>query len=386
MLFVTIVLDGVGIGAAPDAHLYVERDCDTLGHVIAAETPHLPNLEALGLGNVRPLPPLAASPAPSAAYGKMQEVSAGMDSTTGHWELAGLTLERAFPTYLEGFPENLLDRFAKASGVPGALDGGVASGTEVILRLGDEHRATGKPIVYTSADSVFQIAAHTDVIPLDELYRMSDVARREVCVGEHAVGRVIARPFIGESGAYTRLSAKRKDFALQPFAPTLQDRLREAGVKTVAIGKIGDLFAGVGFDESIKTASNAEGVEQTLAAMRAAVASGTPTFVWTNLVDFDQEYGHRNDAPGFARALEAFDAALPALLAALPEGGRLFITADHGNDPTTPGTDHNREYVPALLVGGPPQDLGLRSTFADHAATVADFFGASDVPGTSMLA
>lgn len=385
MLFVTIVLDGVGIGAAPDAHLYVERDCDTLGHVLAAEQPHLPNLEALGLGNIRPLPPMAAASAAAAAYGKMQEVSAGMDSTTGHWELAGLTLERAFPTYLEGFPQDLLDRFVAASGVPGALDGGVASGTEVIARLGDEHRATGKPIVYTSADSVFQIAAHTDVIPLDDLYRMSDIARREVCVGEHAVGRVIARPFTGESGAYTRLSAKRKDYALVPFAPTLQDRLREAGVRTVAVGKIGDLFAGVGFDESVKTASNAEGVEKTIAAMRKAVDSGTPTFVWTNLVDFDQEYGHRNDAPGFARALEAFDAALPQILAVLPDGGRLFITADHGNDPTTPGTDHNREYVPALLYGGPAGDLGLRSTFADHAATVADFFGAPGVSGTSML-
>ena len=384
-LFVTIVLDGVGIGAQPDAHLYVERDCDTLGHVIAQETPRLPNLEALGLGCIRPLPPLAAAPAPTARYGKMQEVSAGMDSTTGHWELAGLTLERALPTYLEGFPQDLLDRFAHAAGVGGVLDGGVASGTEVILRLGDEHRRTGHPIVYTSADSVFQIAAHTDVIRLDALYRMCEVARHEVCVGAHAVGRVIARPFEGESGAYTRRSDKRHDYALAPFAPPLQARLQAQGVHTVSVGKVFDLFAGVGFDESHPTSGNAEGVEQTLSAMRAAAASGSPTFVWTNLVDFDQEYGHRNDAPGFARALEAFDAALPRLMEALPAGGRLLLTADHGNDPTTPGTDHNREYVPLLLVGGAAGDVGLRATFADHAATVGAFFGVDGLPGTSFL-
>lgn len=385
MLFVTIVLDGVGVGAAPDAAQYVETCCDTLGHVLAARRPHLPHLAALGLGNVRPLDGLAATPAPTAAFGKMQEVSAGMDSTTGHWELAGLTLERAFPTYLDGFPPDLLDRFAAAAGIDGVLDGGVASGTEVIARLGDAHRATGRPIVYTSADSVFQIATHVDVTPLDELYRMCEIARREVCVGEHAVGRVIARPFTGETGAYARLSAKRRDYALAPFAPTLQERLQAAGVRTVSVGKISDLFAGVGFDEGHKTSSNAEGVEQTLAAMRAAHASGRPTFVWTNLVDFDQEYGHRNDVDGFARALEAFDAALPDLLAALPPDGRLLLTADHGNDPTTPGTDHNREYVPVVLYGGPPGDLGLRATFADHAATVAAFFGVEGVAGTSML-
>jgi len=260
----------------------------------------------------------------------------------------------------------------------------VASGTGVIAEHGDAHRATGHPILYTSADSVFQIATHVDVVPLETLYAWCETARREVCTGAHAVGRVIARPFTGEA-PYTRLSAKRRDYALEPPSPTLQDHLRAHGVRTVAVGKIGDLFANVGFDEVRKTASNAEGVAQTLAAMREAVTSGAPTFVWTNLVEFDQDFGHRNDVDGFASALKAFDHAVPAFISSLPDGGRLLLTADHGNDPTTPSTDHNREYVPVLLFGGPPRALGLRSTFADHAATVAHYFGVEGVAGTSFL-
>lgn len=391
-LFVTLVLDGVGIGAAPDAGAYGEDFCDTLGHVLERERPELPHLEALGLGCIRPLPNLACVPAPRAAYGRMREVSAGMDSTTGHWELAGLTLAEPLPTYAGGFPAALLDRFARAAGLDGVHDGGVSSGTEVIERLGARHQATGRPIVYTSADSVFQIATHVDTVPLDALYAMCGVARTQVCVGEHAVGRVIARPFTGGSGAaghgaggYRRLSEKRRDYALVPPSPPLQAHLQAAGVRTVAVGKIGDLFANAGFDACVKTTSNAEGIARTLGAMREAAATGAPTFVWTNLVDFDQEHGHRNDAPGFARALEAFDRSLPALLAALPGGARLFLTADHGNDPTTPSTDHNREYVPALLVGGAARDVGLRATFADHAATVAAYFGVAGVAGTSFL-
>lgn len=383
-LFVTIVLDGVGIGAAPDAADYFEADCDTLGHVVATERPHLPHLQALGLGNIRPLDGLPPAERPRAAYGKMQEVSAGMDSTTGHWELAGLVLDRPFPTYLDGFPPELLAAFVEAAGLPGVLNGGVASGTEVIMRLGAEHEATGYPIVYTSADSVFQVAAHTDVVPLDRLYALCATARTQVCTGAHAVGRVIARPFTGQVGAYTRLSDKRRDFSLAPPTPPLQQVLQTHGVRTEAVGKIGDLFADVGFDAVYKTKSNAEGVARTLERMEALAASGQPAFLWTNLVDFDQEYGHRNNAPGFARALEAFDAALPDLLAALPADGRLLLTADHGNDPTTPGTDHNREYVPVLLVGAPPRDLGTRASFADHAATVADYFGVPFGVGAAM--
>ena len=382
-LFVTIVLDGVGIGAQPDAHRYGEPEADTLGHVIARERPALPHLHSLGLGNIRPLEGLRPADAPRAAWGKMQEVSAGMDSTTGHWEMAGLVLEQPFPTYPNGFPDALIARFLEATGCSGVLDGGVASGTEVVERLGERHQQTGHPILYTSADSVFQIAAHVDVVPLDTLYAWCDTARTAVCVGEHAVGRVIARPFGGTTGAYVRLSDKRKDFSLAPPAPPLQAVLQQHGVRTVAVGKIGDLFAHVGFDDVHKTRSNEQGVAQTVAQMRMLAAAQTPAFVWTNLVDFDQEYGHRNDAPGFARALEAFDQALPALLDALPPGGRLVLTADHGNDPTTPGTDHNREFVPLIVVGSEPRDLGLRATFADHAASVAAYFGLPFSVGTA---
>ena len=382
-LFVTIVLDGVGIGAQPDAAQYGEPDADTLGHVLARERPALPNLQTLGLGNIRPLEGLPAAPAPRAAWGRMQEVSAGMDSTTGHWEMAGLVLEQPFSTYPHGFPDVLKARFLEATRCPGALDGGVASGTEVIEKLGEQHQQTGHPILYTSADSVFQIAAHVDTVPLETLYGWCETARTAVCVGEHAVGRVIARPFHGAPGAYARLSDKRKDFSLAPPTPPLQAVLQQHGIRTVAVGKIGDLFAHVGFDAVHKTRSNEQGVAQTVAQMRMLAAAQTPAFVWTNLVDFDQEYGHRNDAPGFAHALEAFDQALPALLDALPPGGRLVLTADHGNDPTTPGTDHNREFVPLLVVGAEPRDLGLRSTFADHAASVAAYFGLPFEVGTA---
>ncbi len=353
-LFVTIVLDGVGIGAAPDAADYGETTCDTLGHVCALRRPPLPNLAALGLGRIRPLDGVEPVTSPTGSYGRMREVSPGMDSTTGHWELAGLVLERAFPTYPDGFSPELVERFRIAAGLDGVLDGGVASGTEVIERLGDRHRETGHPILYTSADSVFQIATHVDGVPIDRLYAMCEVARREVCTGADAVGRVIARPFTGgpEAGGYRRLSSKRHDYAIEPSSPPIQSRLQAVGVRTVAVGKIADLFAGVGFDESRKTTSNAEGVAETLAAIAEAQASGVPTFVWTNLVDFDQEYGHRNDLDGFAGALADFDRALPSILAALPDGARLAITADHGNDPSTPSTDHNREYVPLLYVGG----------------------------------
>lgn len=390
MLFVTIVLDGVGVGAQPDADQYGDAGSHTLAHVCEAARPDLPNLTRLGLGCIDALKGVPPVEAPRAHYGRMREVSAGKDSTTGHWELAGLRLDRPFPTYPDGFPPEVIDAFVQKTGCGGVLGNRPASGTAIIAELGEEHQRTGRPIVYTSADSVFQIAAHKDTIPLEEQYRLCRIAREEVCAGEHGVGRVIARPFVGAPGAYARISAERKDYSLQPPATTLQEALQQAGVHTVTVGKVGDLFAGVGFDESHKTKSNAEGMEATLAQMRALADEGVPAFVWTNLVDFDQEYGHRNDPDGFARALEAFDRRLPEFLDALPEDGCLVLTADHGNDPTYPGTDHTREYVPLLVVGNTEQqagrNLGARASFTDHAVTVAHFFGADfETDGTSFL-
>lgn len=374
-LFVTIVLDGVGIGAQPDADRYGDAGSHTLAHVCQTARPALPHLARLGLGRLADLPGVPREPHPQAHFGRMQEVSAGKDSTTGHWELAGLRLETPFPTYPDGFPQEVIDAFVAKTGCGGVLGNRPASGTAIIHELGPEHEAMGHPIVYTSADSVFQIAAHKDVIPLDRLYELCRVAREDVCVGEHAVGRVIARPFVGGPGSYTRVSAERKDFSRLPDRAPLQDVLQEHVLRTVSIGKINDLFGRTGFDDAVKTTSNADGIRATLEQIRAY--DGAPTFVWANLVDFDQEYGHRNDPDGFARALEQFDRAVPELLGALPDDARLVITADHGNDPTTPSTDHSREYVPLLYVTGEDagRDLGLRLSFNDHAATVADYFG-----------
>ena len=384
-LFVTVVLDGVGAGAQPDSDRYGDAASHTLAHICDVARPHLPHLTRLGLGRIAPLMGIEAVTEPLAAFGRMREVSAGKDSTTGHWELAGLRLDQPFPTYLAGFPDALLDAFVRATGCGGVLGGLPASGTGIIDALGAEHQRTGFPIVYTSADSVFQIAAHIEAIPLETLYRLCRIARTDVCTGAHAVGRVIARPFAGRPGAYERLSEKRRDYALTPPSMPLQSYLQARGVRTVAVGKIGDLFAGVGFDEAHKTASNAHGIDVTLEAMRTPRGEGrlsgdAPTFIWTNLVDFDQEYGHRNDPDGFARAWKPSTAASPDLLDALPEDGRLVLTADHGNDPTTPGTDHSREHVPLLVYGITPRDLGLRTSFNDHAATVAAYFGLP--PGT----
>lgn len=375
-LFLTIVLDGVGIGAQPDSDQYGDEDSHTLGHVCAVAKPDLPNLAAAGLGCIEPLEGVPCAESPTAAYGKMQEVSAGKDSTTGHWELAGLRLDRAFPVYPDGFPDTVTQKFVRRTGSGGILGNRAASGTQIIDELGDEHVRTGFPIIYTSADSVFQIAAHTDIIPLKTLYRLCHIARSEVLVDSHSVGRVIARPFTGTSGNYERLSGDRKDFSLLPPAETLQQVLQTRKVETVSIGKVYSLFGGVGFDRSRETASNAEGIEVLMEELEAY--DGRNIFLWANLVDFDQNFGHRNDPHGFAGALEEFDRALPRLRALIPDDGRLLITADHGTDPTTPGTDHTREYVPVLLFGdGKPRDIGTRASFNDHAATVAEFFDVS---------
>lgn len=383
-MFVTIILDGVGIGEAPDAADYGDVGAHTLGHVCEAVRPDLQNLTRLGLGNLADLtgvPPVAD---PVADYGIMEETAAGKDSTSGHWELAGLVLERPFPTYPQGFPKEIIQRFIKETGCGGILSNEPASGTAVIDEHGEKHITTGFPIVYTSADSVFQVAAHTDVIPLSTLYKWCAIARDRICVGEHAVGRVIARPFHGTLGAFERNSQARKDFALEPPGLTIQQRLRNHGIRTIAVGKIGDLFANAGFDEIRKTDDNADGIAKTLEAIREADQN---TFIWTNLVDFDQLFGHRNDPEGFAVALEEFDRSIPDFEAMLPTGARLAITADHGNDPCFPGTDHTREVVPILLIGDVSgRSVGVRKTFADHAASVAAHFGIPyDGLGTSFV-
>ena len=378
MIFVTIVLDGVGIGEQPDAHEYGDQGSDTLGHVLDSQHPVLPNLQRLGLGNIRSFNAMPQTEMPAAMFGKMQEQSAGKDSTTGHWELAGIHLPEPFPTYPEGFPPDVIRAFCEATGTQEALGNRPESGTVIIDQFGAEHIASGNPIVYTSADSVFQIAAHLDVVPLETLYKWSRLARDQICVGPHGVGRVIARPFEGESGSFRRRSDKRKDFSRLPDSVTLQEALQQEGIHTVSVGKVADLFGGVGFDETIKTGRNEVGIRATIEAICQADATGVNTFIWTNLIDFDQEFGHRNDPAGFAASLEEFDAALPDILAALPSESRLIITADHGNDPTTSSTDHSREFVPLLYYGSSSAgSLGVRRTFADHAATVAAFFGSS---------
>jgi phosphopentomutase len=363
-----IVLDSVGCGDAPDAAAYGDSAANTLRHVAEAVGGlHLPNLERLGLGhttNIPGVPPSAAA----GAYGRLTEVSAGKDTTTGHWELAGVVLERPFPTYPHGFPAELLGTFEAQIGRQ-TLGNYPASGTEIIQALGDEHVRTGQPIIYTSADSVFQIAAHEAVIPLDELYALCHVARN-LLTGEHAVGRVIARPFVGESGHYTR-TEHRKDFSLEPLGETILDAVKAAGQQVMGVGKIEDIFAHRGLTMSQHTGNNMAGVDAILDFLR----QDQPGLIFANLVDFDSLYGHRNDAPGYAAALEAFDQRLPTIIDHLREDDLLIITADHGNDPTTPGTDHTRERVPILLYGAPVRPntyIGTRTSFADLAATIAE--------------
>lgn len=384
---VFIVLDGVGVGELPDADTYGDRGTNTVGNTArVVGNIKLPNLARLGLSNIVPLAGSSAGAA-EGCYGKMAERSAGKDSTTGHWEIAGIIIDRSFPLYPNGFPNDVLDRFLASTGCNGYLGNKPASGTEIIKELGDEHVKTGFPIVYTSGDSVFQIAAHESVIPLEKLYKICQKTRDHVVVGEHAVGRVIARPFIGASGNYSRTTG-RKDFALAPPGVTVLDLLMEEGIETIGVGKIDDLFSGRGLKEKIHTKSNAHGIQTTLEAARR-FKSG---LLMTNLVDFDMLYGHRQDPQGLARALEEFDAALPEIMSCLNEGDLLMVTADHGNDPTDKSTDHSREYVPILCYsksGKRNVDLGIRPTFADAGRTVADYFGlkSSDrIAGNSFLA
>ena len=380
---IILVMDSVGIGHAPDAAKFNDEGSNTLGHIEAtAGLIHCPTLRSLGLANIADI---KTDEAPvMGAYGKMEEVSTGKDTTSGHWEMMGHPVTVPFPTFYDGFPKELMDTFTKETGY-GYLGNEVASGTEIIERLGVEHMKTGKPIVYTSADSVFQIAAHEDVIPLEDLYRMCEITRNKVCIGDYYVGRIIARPFVGEPGHFVRTS-NRHDYSRMPEHRMVQQELQAAQIPTVAVGKIGDIYAHVGWDESYPTKSNAHGMNVVPYLLGSSFESG---LMMVNLVEFDSLYGHRRNVEGYKRAIEDFDYQLSGLLPLLKDDDLLIITADHGNDPTWHGTDHTREHVP-LLVYSPSMkgtiDLGLRHSFGDIGQTVLANFGLSPYAvGTSFL-
>ncbi len=378
-----LVCDSWGIGDAPDAAAYGDEGASTLPNVArAVDGLSVPALEALGLGLIGDIDGVARRAEAGTAHGRATEVSAGKDTTTGHWEMMGIRLDDPFPLYPEGFPPEVIEPFERAIGRQ-VLGNVPASGTEIIAARGGEHLATGRPIVYTSADSVFQIATHVRVVPLEVLYAWCEIARA-ILTGPHLVGRVIARPFDGEPGAFVR-RPERRDYSVPPPGPTVLDRLIESGHTVLAIGKIQDIFDHRGISEATYSTDNDDGLERTIDAL----TRGSADLVFTNLVDFDSKYGHRNDADGYALAIEQVDRRLPELLAAL-DGGVLFLTGDHGCDPTTPSTDHTRERTPVLAAGcaGGPHDLGTRGTFGDLGATVAALLGADahDLVGESFAA
>lgn len=379
---ILIVLDSVGIGEMPDSCQYGDGGCNTLVNTARAVGGlKIPNLQQLGIGNITLIDGTAPVESPQAAYGKMEEQSAGKDTTTGHWEMMGIILERPFPTYPQGFPIDLLQKFEQLIGRP-AIGNKAASGTEIIKELGEYHMKTGYPIVYTSADSVFQIAAHEEIIPLPQLYEMCQTARN-LLQGEHAVGRVIARPFIGQPGNFVR-TAHRHDYSLQPEKNIL-DYIQESGESVIGVGKIKDIFAGRGITSSYAIENNDDGVDKIIQAMQMHESG----LIFANLIDFDQLYGHRNDPHGYAAALEAFDRRLPDIINTMQDEDILILTADHGCDPTFAGTDHTREYVPLLVYGTAvqPQDLGIRTTFADIGQSLAGYLGVKveGLPGNSFL-
>lgn len=379
---VVIVFDSLGVGELPDADSYGDSGSHTLDNLARARGQvRLPNLASLGLGLIEGVSSVAKAASPAGSFGRMREASAGKDTATGHWEMAGVVLKRPFPVFLDGFGPEIMEKFTKLTGY-GWLWAKAASGTEIIDRFGKEHIETGKLIVYTSADSVFQIAAHDSVLSLDELYEVCEKTR--ILADEYNIGRVIARPFTGAPGAFTRVPARR-DFATPPPTETLLELLRGEGFETVGIGKIGDIFVHRGLTEEVHTSSDNEGIDRTIEAMRR-VKKG---FIFTNLVELDTLYGHRNDPEGYAKALEAMDSRLPEVMAALGPEDLLFITGDHGCDPTTPSTDHSREHVPLLVFGRGVKagvDLGTRETFADLGATIAEALGAGrTVAGRSFL-
>jgi len=377
-----IVLDGAGIGAMPDAPEWGDAGSDTLGHICESRAVRLPNLQDLGLGNIRPLSGVAKIENPRGCYGKCALKSNGKDTTTGHWEMAGIILERAFPTYPHGFPQTLIDEFISKTGVPGILGNIPASGTEIIKQFGEEHVKTGKPIVYTSADSVFQIAAHEEVIPLTRLYEICEIARG-ILRGEHEVGRVIARPFLGTPGSFYR-TENRHDYAVRPPRENLLPLLSEHGLDVVCIGKIASIYDSSGVTQDLTAKNNEQSIDQTIRALK----EDTRGLIFSNLVDFDMLYGHRRDTEGYARALEHFDSRWPEIEAAMREDDLIIITADHGNDPTYRGTDHTREYAPLLVFGKrarPGLDLGTRRSLSDIGNTIAENFGLGLNAGESFM-
>jgi len=377
-----VVLDSLGMGEMPDAAAWGDAGADTLGHILESREVRLPNLGGWGLGNIRALSGVAPAESPRASYGRCALRSNGKDTTTGHWEMAGIILEKAFPTYPEGFPAEVIERFVAEAGVPGVLGNYPASGTEIIKELGEEHVRTGKPIVYTSADSVFQIAAHEGVVPVPRLYEMCEAARR-LLRDEHEVGRVIARPFIGEPGTFRR-TENRHDYAVAPPRDMLLPLLSGAGLDVVAVGKISSIYDAAGVTRELPGKNNDQSIDETVRAL----GDETRGLIFSNLVDFDMLYGHRRDTEGYARALEHFDSRLPEIESAMRDTDLLILTADHGNDPTYRGTDHTREYAP-LLVYGPRAragvDFGDRASLADIGQTIADNFGLRLKAGESFL-
>ena len=377
-----IVLDGAGIGAMPDAPEWGDAGSDTFGHICESRQLNLPNLQGLGLGNIRPLAGVPAIANPRGGYGKCALKSNGKDTTTGHWEMAGIILERAFPTYPKGFPPQVIDEFIDRTRVPGILGNIPASGTEIIKDLGDEHVRTGKPIVYTSADSVFQIAAHEEVIHLDRLYEICEIAR-DLLRGEHEVGRVIARPFLGQPGAFYR-TENRHDYAVPPPRENLLPLLSDNGLDVVSIGKIASIYDSAGVTQDLTAKNNEQSIDQTIKALN----DNTRGLIFSNLVDFDMLYGHRRDTEGYARALEHFDVRWPEIENAMNDGDLLMITSDHGNDPTYPGTDHTREYAPLIVYGKKARravNLGTRESLADIGRTIAENFRLNLAAGNSFL-
>jgi phosphopentomutase len=378
-----MVLDSAGIGEMPDAADWGDAGADTLGHILASRQVELPNLQSLGLGNIKPLEGVPAAASPRGSFGKCTLKSNGKDTTTGHWEMAGIILKQAFPTYPDGFPPRIIDEFVAQAAVPGVLGNQPASGTEIIERLGDEHVRTGKPIVYTSADSVFQIAAHEEVIPIGRLYEICEIARK-ILDGEDTVARVIARPFLGNSAADFKRTENRHDYAIPPPANNLLPLLKEKGLDVVCIGKIASIYDSLGVTEELTAKNNDQTVDQTISALNA----DSTGLIFSNLVDFDMLYGHRRDTEGYARALEHFDRRLPEVMDAMRDDDLLIMTADHGNDPTKDGSDHTREYVPLLVYGRSSLngvDLGTRQSLSDIGQTIANNFDLEIVDGVSFL-
>ena len=377
---VLIVLDSVGIGEMPDAADYGDTGADTLGHALGSRTVHIPQLRQMGLANIRRLP-VAPVEKPNGVFGKAATSSRGKDTTTGHWEMGGIITARPFPTYPNGFPPRIIEPFERAIGRK-VLGNKPASGTEIIKELGEEHVRTGCPIVYTSADSVFQIATHEEIVPLEQLYQWCEIARGQL-TGEDEMGRVIARPFVGEPGGFRRTEA-RQDYAIDPPEATVLDRIKSAGLAVTAVGKIGSIFCHRGTTEELKAGNNNASVDQTLHALESTQRG----LIFTNLVDFDMLYGHRNDVEGYARALEEFDLRLPEIQESMQQDDLLMISADHGCDPGDVSTDHTREYVPVLCWGRRARagvDLGIRSSLADIGQTIAENFGLTLQAGRSFL-